>query len=238
MGKRAPRLPVASAERERITISDSDWQRVESVYGQKLSPGARRDIHEKTQEFVDRAEFERHAERMSDARNRISTIVEAASSLRSALDGGNHDADIYARTLIKKHLRKEGAAKKHLRKEGDATKKRRRKKRDPLRKVSSDMRLLIFRSQDALRELDDTKDQGFSKGEAWDRWIGRLTSIAGKHGLLWRVRKDVVSSDRPSPFVKLVWELQKFVPKAHRRDHSKSALAVAIVAARSRNRVG
>jgi hypothetical protein len=58
MGKRAPRLPVASAERIKVTISDCDWQRIERAYGQKLSPEARRDIHEKTQEFVDRAEFE------------------------------------------------------------------------------------------------------------------------------------------------------------------------------------
>ena len=66
MGKRAPRLPVASAggreeEEERrkvVAITDSDWQRIEKVYGQKLSPKARRNIHEKTQEFVDRAEFE------------------------------------------------------------------------------------------------------------------------------------------------------------------------------------
>jgi hypothetical protein len=68
MGKRAPKLPVASAggreeeeEEERrkvVAITDSDWQRIEKVYGQKLSPKARRNIHEKTQEFVDRAEFE------------------------------------------------------------------------------------------------------------------------------------------------------------------------------------
>src|SRR5262249_11825586 len=155
--------------------------------------------YEKTQKFVDRAEFERHAEPMSDARNRISTIIRAAGSLRSALDGGDHDADVYARTLIRKHLWKQSEAKNN---------------------ISSDMRLLIFRCQDALRELDDTKDQGFSKGEAWDRWIVRLTSIAEKHSLPWRVRKD---SDKRSPsspfspFVELVWELQRFVPKAHHR---------------------
>jgi hypothetical protein len=64
MGKRAPKLPVASAggggeeRRKVVAITDSDWQRIEKVYGQKLSPKARRNIHEKTQEFVDRAEFE------------------------------------------------------------------------------------------------------------------------------------------------------------------------------------
>jgi len=251
MGKRAPKLPVARAGggkvegllafsiigRKAVAITDSDWQCIEKAYRQKLSLEARRDIHEKTQEFVDRAEFEQNAKPVSDARDRITTIIGAASSLRSAIDSGIHDADIYACSLIKKHLWKQSDAKKQ--KEGDAIKRRRRKKRDPLRNISSDMRLLIFRCQDALRELDDAKDQGFSKGEAWDRWIVRLTSIAEKHGLPWRVRKDSdKQSDRQSPFVEFVWALQQFVPDAHRRKHSRSAVAVAIVAARRRNRVG
>ena len=257
MGKRAPRLPVASAgpgdpiasrsantglirslARPKVAITDSDWQQIEKAYGQELSLEARRDIHEKTQEFVDRAEFEQNAEPVSDARDRITTIIGAASSLRSAIDSGVHDADIYACSLIKKHLWKQSEAKKQ--KEGDAIKRRRRKKRDPLRNISSDMRLLIFRCQDALREFDDTKDQGFSKGEAWDRWIVRLTSIAEKHGLPWRVRKDSdkqSQQSRISPFVELVWELQQSVPKAHRR-YSRGALAGAIVGARRQNRVG
>jgi hypothetical protein len=239
MARFAPKLPVASAERERVTISDGDWQSIESAYGQKLSLEARRDIHEKTQEFVDRAEFEQNAEPVSDARDRITTIIGAASSLRSAIDSGVHDADIYACRLIRKHLWKQSEAKKQ--KEGDAIKRRRRKKRDPLRNISSDMRLLIFRCQDALRELDDTKDQGFSKGEAWERWIVQLTSIAEKHGLPWRVRKDSdkqsPKQSRSSPFVELVWELQQSVPKAHRR-YSRGALAGAIVGARRQNRVG
>jgi hypothetical protein len=173
---------------------------------------------------------------VSDARDRITTIIGAASSLRSAIDSGVHDADIYACSLIKKHLWKQSEAKKQ--KEGDI-KRRRRKKRDPLRNISSDMRLLIFRCQDALRELDDTKDQGFSKGEAWDRWIVRLTRIAKKHGLLSGTRKDSdKQSDRQSPFVEFVWALQQFVPDAHRRKHLRGAVAVAIVAARRRNRVG
>jgi hypothetical protein len=243
MARFAPKLPVASAgsgegEEKRppkVAITDRDWQSIESAYGQKLSPQARRDIHEKTQEFVDRAEFEQNAERVSDARDRITDIIKAASLLRSALDGGDHDADSHARTLIKRHLRKQSDAKKQ--KEGDAIKRRRRKKDDPLRGISSDIRALIFASQDALRELDDAKDQGFSKGEAWDRWIVRLTSIAEKHGLPWRGRKDSdkqkQSGSPVSPFVEFVWALQQFVPDAHhRRAHSKGALAKAISEAR------
>jgi hypothetical protein len=239
MGKRAPKLPIASAEREKVTISDGDWRRIESAYGRELSPEARRDIREKTQEFVDRAEFEQNAEPVSDARDRITIIERAASSLRSALDGGDRDADIHARFVIKKRLRfrREGDAKKHLQKEGDAIKKRRRKKDDALRNISSDMTLLILACQDALRELNDTKNEGFKEGDAWKRWSNELTDIAKALDLRWRVRKDSDKQSRSSPFVELVWELQRFVPKAHRR-YSRGALAVAIVAARRQNRVG
>ena len=69
-----------------------------------------------------------------------------ANSLRSSLDGGDRDADVHARTLIKKHLRKEG----------DAI-------NDPLRGISSDMRRLIFASEGALKELSDTKGEDFKK---------------------------------------------------------------------------
>src|SRR5262245_27747850 len=100
MGKRAPKLPVASAERERITISDSDWPRIEKAYGQKLSLKARRDVHEKTQEFVDRAEFEQNAEPVSEARDRITAIIGAASSLRSAIDGGNVASEEERRKIV------------------------------------------------------------------------------------------------------------------------------------------
>jgi hypothetical protein len=220
MGKRAPRLPVASAERERVIITDSDWQRIESAYGHQLPPEARRDMDEKTQEFVDRAEFEQNAEPVSDASDRISTIIDAASSLRSALDGGDHDADIYACTLIKRHLRKEG----------DAI-------QDDLRGISDDLRRLIFASQDALKELNNIRGESFKKGEAWNRWSNELTDIAKAHHLPWRVRKDSDKQSRSSPFVELFWELQRFVPKPHRR-LSRDALAVAIVAARRQNRVG
>jgi Ca2+-binding RTX toxin-like protein len=264
MGKRVPKLPVASAERIKVTISEDDWKRIEKAYGLKLSPEARRDIHEKTQDFVDHAGFAQNAEPASDARDRISAIAKAADSLRSTLNGGDHDADVYARTLIKKHLR---AIKKHL---------RAIKKRDlldggasadtlngvaenntyvgdsaedvvtenanegidtdgTLRAISSDMMLLIFASQDALKELNDTTDGGFKEGKAWARWVNELTDIAKARGLPWRVRKDSDNRIPPSPFVELVWELQKNAP--YGRGHSQGAVAVAIISAR-RNRVG
>ena len=256
MGKRTPRLPVASAgpgdpivprsantgfirslARPRVAITDSDWQQIEKTYGRELSPEARGDVYEKTQEYVDCAEFEQNAEPVSDARDRINAIIKAARLLRSALEGGDRDADVYALTLIKKHLWKQSGAEKQ--KEGDAIEMSFDKDL-LLRNISSGARRLIFASQDALRELDDVKDQGFSKGEAWERWIVQLTSIAKKHHLPWRVRKDSdKQSARPiSPFVEFVWELQQFVPKTHRREHSRGAVAEAIAAARRQKRVG
>jgi hypothetical protein len=48
------------------------------------------------------------------------------------------------------------------------------------RNISNDMRLLIFASQDAMRELDDAKDQGFSKGEAGRRRAVEESGFSGK----------------------------------------------------------
>jgi hypothetical protein len=264
MGKHTPRLPVASAgpgdpiapgsairslARPKVAIADSDWQRIEEAYGQKLSLEARRDIHEKTQEYVDRAEFEQNAEPVSDARDQINAIIKAAGSIRSALDGGDPDTDVHVLTLIKKHLWKQSGAEKQ--KEGDAialdlalkfARRRRRKKDVLLRNILSAVRRLIFASAAARKELDKVKekDQGFGKGEAWERWIVRLTEIAQEHKLPWRVRKDSdkQSARHASPFVEFVWALQEFVPDAHRRKHSRGAVAEAIVKARRRNRVG
>jgi hypothetical protein len=106
---------------------------------------------------------------------------------------------------------------------------------DTLRAISSDMMPLIFASQDALKELNDTKDGGLKEGEAWVRWVNELTDIAKARGLRWRVRKDSDNRISPSPFVELVWELQMNAP--YGRSHSRGAMAVAITAAR-RNRVG
>jgi hypothetical protein len=212
MGKRTPKLPVASAERRKVAISEDDWKRIEKAYGKKLSPEARKDIHEKTQKFVDRAEFEQNAEPVSDARDLITSIIETANALRSALQRGDRDAHVHARTLIKKHLRKEAIKKRGLEtldggagalngvaenntyvgdnaggvmaenaNEGiDAD--------DLLRAISSDMGQLIFASQDALRELNDTKDEGLKEGEAWDRWVNELGAIAKARGLPAGVR--------------------------------------------------
>ena len=77
MGRRVPKLPIASAERIKLTISEDDRKRIERAYGLKLSPEVRRDIHEKTQDFVDHAAFEQNAEPVSDARDRISNIATA-----------------------------------------------------------------------------------------------------------------------------------------------------------------
>jgi hypothetical protein len=178
MGKRTPKLPVASAERRKVAISEDDWKRIEKAYGKKLSPEARKDIHEKTQKFVDRAEFEKNAEPVSDARDLITSIIETANSLRSALERGDRDAHVHARTLIKKHLRKEAIKERELESleagasadtlnavaennrdvgdnAGDVMAENANEGIDAddlLRAISSDMGLLIFASQDALTQ--------------------------------------------------------------------------------------
>jgi hypothetical protein len=65
--------------------------------------------------------------------------------------------------------------------------------------------------------------------------VRNLTSIAKKHRLPTATRTDTdkTASDKPSPFVALVRELQRLVPApAARHAHSNDALAKAIQRAR------
>jgi hypothetical protein len=72
---------------------------------------------------------------------------------------------------------------------------------------------------------------------AWKFWIANITlTLHNKYGLPVAVRKDTDKRGTrpPSPFVRLVWELQHRLPAKYRRSMSSiDALAVAIVKVRA-----
>jgi len=114
-------------KRPRVGITDPDWQRIESAYGQKLSPQARRDIQGRTQKFVDRDEFEQNAEPVSDARDQIAIVIGAASSLRYR--SAESTMPIFTCAASSESISGSRVAKKQ--KAGHAIKRRRRKKTTP-----------------------------------------------------------------------------------------------------------
>ena len=81
----------------------------------------------------------------------------------------------------------------------------------------------------SIKQLNDASTSSFRKGNAWATWISRLTEILKAAKLPVIVRKDGGSktkSDKQSPFVSFVWELQKCLP-AECRHHTQSEAALA-----------
>jgi hypothetical protein len=79
---------------------------------------------------------------------------------------------------------------------------------------------LIDTSMYVLEKIERRAEEGFhaietlDKGTFWNIWINDLTAILDKHDLPTGVRKDYGKrkSDTPSPFVRLVFQIQKFFP--------------------------
>jgi hypothetical protein len=74
----------------------------------------------------------------------------------------------------------------------------------------------------------------------WNWWVRKLTAVLKAHQLPTEARKDTDKSktEKPSPFVGFIRELQACIPADYRRTtHSDPALAVAIVRARASVRV-
>jgi tetratricopeptide (TPR) repeat protein len=77
--------------------------------------------------------------------------------------------------------------------------------------------------------------EGPHEGSHWNVWIYSLTFILERHGFPTAARKDTdkQKDNMPSPFVLLISELQKYLPKEGQRFiHSKEALADGIYRAR------
>jgi hypothetical protein len=160
-------------------------------------------------------------------------IKDAARAFRKAIlecpPKIRRDADYYARSLICKHM--------GLAFDG----------RDGIQNLAVQVGRDVTNACDrALAELRCQDHSGFRHGEMWERWIRDLTTIASDAKLPTRVRKDTdkIKSDKPSPFVSLVRELQSCLPEEYRRSHppgadaaANIALSTAIVRARAGRRV-
>jgi hypothetical protein len=87
-----------------------------------------------------------------------------------------------------------------------------------------------------LQELDRASQYNYwPDGAAWERWVRNLTRIAEASKLPAGARKDVDKNPhgKASPFVELVWALQRFIPAEYVPKKSKDAVAVAIGRARN-----
>jgi hypothetical protein len=220
MARSVRTLPVASVSggHPEFSPTNKQWKQIERVYGHALSDNVRQDIVAATINFLLFEPFERVAEPVSLARERVLTVQEAAKNLHDALVTAKATtATFYAHHLIKQHFADEAYWSRKFRG-------RNRDKFVPLRRVLAP---LLGACKSALAELDEPNLPGHREGECWRGWVRMLTQIAEQHKL------PTDASRKPSPFVALLHELQRYVPRqARRHTHSYEALAKAIQRAR------
>jgi hypothetical protein len=227
-----PNLSFAAADgRPSLRISKPCWQRIEIAYGHPIASPARRGIRAATREYLDWSDFEQTAAAMAQSRKRVHEIKQAARQFRQAMfvcpPAIGRQADHCARSLICRHM--------GLTFEGG---------RNGLQNLALKIDRDISKGcEGALADLTRQKDFGFRRGEAWERWVRRLTTILSKNGLPTQVRKDTEKTKavKPSPFVSFIRELQACLPEKFRRAHTQrpdfeANIALSTAIGRSRRR--
>ena len=207
-----------------IEISEPDWQRIESQYGQQLSSELRQQIQKVTQVFASSAMHEVTAAPVFDARKAIKKLSSAAGQLRDlvAQQAGSGGGQ-YAIHLLMNSIRNDRL--------GDP---KSRPYQDPIKAFSEVISSFVMACEQSLNELKDPNRGEFREGEAWDEWVCKLGATLEASDLPTAARKD---SDKQrargaSPFVALIRELQMCVPAPCRRHCSDTGLATAVARAR------
>jgi len=222
------KLPIASTGRApEINCTAEDWTRIERAYGDKLPGELRQQIVEATATFVTFEVFERTAEPLSWAIDRIQRVKKGAAQFYKALfEDPRHESDahVYANHLMKRHFEEP-----------------RLSTADMLNHVSRLLSSVLVACNRSLKEIETSDLESHREGDCWEQWIRRLTKALSAHQLPTGARtdSDKMKKGSPSAFVSLVSELQKCAPLASRRHtHSYEGLAKAITRARSRVRDG
>ena len=82
MARSAPTIPIASASgKPNFTLTEQNWQKIERVYRNSLSSDVRNRILKATTSFVSFEVFERNAEPLRAAIERIQSIKKATGNL-------------------------------------------------------------------------------------------------------------------------------------------------------------
>ena len=228
MPSRKPHLSIATAVGEaNFDISSAHWSHIEKAYGRLLSKTVRRPIIIVTNQFLEFESYERSAEMLSATKEKIERVYRAAGEFKSVLGGATgDDAFLEARYSIAENFQYAGLA-------GQPAL---RKFEDTLIDVQIGFQQIRSGCNQSLKEIDENKGPGFRGGDSWSQWVQALTKTAKKFRLPDGVSKGgdkSRSAADASPFVHLIYELQKYLPaECRRHTHSLGALSQAIQRAR------
>ncbi|HEY1803745.1 MAG TPA: hypothetical protein VGG45_04640 [Terracidiphilus sp.] len=220
MARYASTLPFAVLEGRdpHLTITNANWEQIESAYGHQLDEQLREQIYLATLMFLALVPSELAGAPSANVMRKIQSIEAAAARLRDAIletpKTIGPQAARHADHLIGQNLR-------DTRINGG------------LRTIGSVMESVVQACRTTQSEFDNSNWCGRSKGDTWKGWICQLRCILKAKNLPIAARKDSDKSDCSSPFVRLVDKLQLLLPTTYRQSsQSRGALAKAIHAAR------
>src|SRR5262249_35067343 len=155
--------------------------------------------------------FERNAEPLRAAIERVESIKDSTGNLYLTLAAVASDAKVYADHLVRKHFKDARLA---------------MQRGDLFHALGGVLTSLSVACKLALDEMSDPNLPGHREGECWDQWIRRLTTIARENDLPFAAPKGSDKAIVYSPFVLMIAALQECVPASARRHHaSLDALA-------------
>ena len=225
MAKPRPTIPIAHADKLTFALTDEEWQAIQHAYGRQLDADARQEITTVTTQYLMGCVFESEAAPKEMALKRIERIRRGAGGLEKVMLGSKpfsastdeqqQSVHSYTDHLIRRHFNDPRLVAGW--------------RRDHFRGVLTS---LVVACNCALNDLSAA--EGYRGGEAWNWWIQGLTQVAQEHSLPAGVSTELDRNGLPLPFVRLVQELERYLPaNAHSRQRSPAALAMAISRARN-----
>jgi hypothetical protein len=220
---RRKRLPASSAWGEPdFTPTLDDWARIEAAYGFPLRVDDRRQLVAMVHAHLVWQAFEPNAPFVDDAEEWLERVAAAANALFRTLmpleEPMKRQASWHSETLIETNF-----LTRFLPDEGR------------FRNFTSLIGEFVTACALAKKDFPSHSAHGFEEGQTWNRLIRDLTKFAEERGMPTAASKGAnkSASDRPSPFVAFVRELQTiFPPDSRRHDTSDAALARGISLAR------
>jgi hypothetical protein len=244
MSRRQDTVPVTTGILAPAFVIEN-WPAIETAckFKSEIPKNAREQIREKTWSYLGLQKMEAEAIPLADQIKDLGDIAKATEGLRErlvpvrkflALD--EHREAAIARCEVDR-----GAQLMHRLQpcfdEVDSFRSvrvgERRRLRDFAREMEVLCSLLTSLENAAIKAAEKTRDEKHDlqlKGDAWDRWIAQIHKIVTDCALAPTTRNDTDKRAAiETPFLRLVKELQKLLPKAARRpEHSDAALAKAI----------
>jgi hypothetical protein len=215
--RRARIVPLVTGPSIILKPDDFDWDTLENAYREKLSPPARQLIAKATNTYVAFRSREIASKPLRLSINRVKRLMKSAESFQKAIVEGDADsnANSFAHHEIKLQFSDDYLI-----------------ASDPIaglsRVVNSFSRACAF----TIENLESNPSPAVD-GNAWRNWIIELTKVASEFDLSKSARSDTDKNKKgPSPFVRLVKELQAQLPKELQQKRSEDALARAINRAR------